>query len=304
MVKTLYRLAGAALVLLGAVTLVFLILRWLPGDPALLMAGDDASPEAIARLRVQLGSDQPLWLQYIHYLQGLLHGDLGVSFATNEPVLSRLLAQLPATLELTAAALAVTIPTGIVLGVISARSRGGALDHAIQTGGLVLTSIPGFSLGMLLILIFSVRLQWTPAIGAGSLSQLILPACCLGVAASARLARMVRNNVLEVIDAPFVATLRGVGLREGAVLFRHVLRSALIPVVTVLGLLTAELLGGTVVIETLFARQGLGRLIQESIGSKDIPMVQGAVLFAAFVYVAINLVVDLSYRWIDRRIDV
>jgi peptide/nickel transport system permease protein len=304
MAKVLHRLIAAVFVIFGALTLVFLLLHWLPGDPALLVAGDDASEQTIRALRAQLGSDQPLGTQYLHYLKGLAAGDLGVSFATGEPVLSRLLAQVPATLALTGAAAGVSILFGILLGVLSATHRGDWIDEAIQAGVLALTSTPSFCFGMLLILIFSVSLAWLPAIGNGSVAQLVLPVACLGLGASGRLARMVRNNVLDVLEEPFVTALRGKGLREGAVLYRHVLRNALIPVITMLGLLTAELLGGAVVIETLFARQGLGRLIQESVGAKDIPMVQGAVLLASALYLAINLIVDLSYTWIDRRIDV
>jgi peptide/nickel transport system permease protein len=297
------RLAGALLVIFGAVTLVFLVLYWLPGDPALLIAGDDATPSMIEHIRAQLGSDRPLWAQYTHYLSGLAAGNLGVSFATGEPVLSRLLAQLPATLELTVSATLLAVVLGIALGVVSAVHRGDWLDQTIQSTIMLFTSMPSFWLGILLILIFSVRLHWLPAIGNGGVAQLILPVACLGVVASGRLARMVRDTVLEVIEEPFVATLRAKGLREPAVLYGHVLRSALIPVVTLLGLLVGELLGGTVVVETLFARQGLGRLIAESVGEKDIPMVQGAILVAAVFYVAINLIVDLSYRWIDPRVD-
>lgn len=297
------RVIGAAFVMLGAITLIFLVLYWLPGDAATLVAGEDASPALIAHIRAQLGTDQPLWIQYLHYLAALARGDLGVSFGTGEPVITRLMAQLPATITLTSVSALVALSLGALLGVISAVHHDDWIDHAIQSAMLLLTSMPNFWLGILLILIFSVWLRWLPAIGNGSIQQLILPVACLGVAHSGRLARMVRNNVLDVIDDPFVATLRGKGLLEPAVLYRHVLRSALIPVITMLGLLFGELLSGTVVIETLFARQGLGRLISEAVGGRDIPMVQGAVLFAAAFYVLINLVVDLSYRWIDPRIE-
>jgi peptide/nickel transport system permease protein len=297
------RLAGAALVVFGAVTLVFLVLNWLPGDPALLIAGEDAPASTVEHVRAQLGSDRPLWEQYTHCLGGLAKGDLGVSFATGESVASRLAAQVPATLELTLLAALLALALGIVLGVVSAVHQGRWIDHAIQSTTLVLTSMPSFWLGILLILVFSVDLRWLPVIGSGDAAQLVLPVACLGLATSGRLGRMVRNNVLDVVDEPFVATLRGKGLLEGAVLYRHVLRSALIPVITMLGLLVGELLGGTVVIETLFARQGLGRLISESISAKDIPMIQGAVLFASIIFVLINLLVDLSYRWVDPRIE-
>ena len=167
---------------------------------------------------------------------------------------------------------------------------------------LTFTSMPSFWLGILLMLIFSVHLHWLPSIGNGSFAQLILPAACLGLQASGQLARMVRNNVLDVLDEPFVTTLRGKGLLEHAVLYRHVLRSALIPAITLLSIIVGELLSGGVVVETLFARQGIGRLISGAVGIKDIPVIQGTVLLAAIVFILINLLVDLSYGWIDRRV--
>jgi len=296
------RISGALFVVFGAVTLIFIVLYWLPGDPAQLIAGDDASPALVARLRAQLGSDQPLWTQYIHYIQGLATGDLGRSFATGESVFSRLAAQAPATLELAAFSLLVTVVLGVILGMVSAVHRNDWIDTTIQSVMLALASMPSFWLGILFILIFSVWLRWLPAIGNGSVAQLMLPVATMGLASAGRLAPMVRNNLVEVLDEPFVATLRAKGLLERPVLYQHVLRSALIPTVTLLGVIVGELLGGLVVIETLFARQGLGRIIAEAIGNKDIPMVQGAVLFFAVVYVTINLFVDLSYRWIDPRI--
>ncbi len=302
MAYVLKRLAAAALVVFGTVTLVFLILYALPGDPASLIAGDDAPPAVIARIRIQLGADQPLWAQYLYYLHGLVTGDLGRSFLTGEPVFGRLAAQLPATLELTFLSAGVAIVLGVLLGVLSAVHRGDWIDNLIQTITMTFTSMPEFWRGILLILIFSVWLHWLPAIGNGDLAQLVLPVACMGVGHAGVLTRTVRNNVLEVIEEPFVATLRGKGLLEGAILYRHVLRSALIPVITTFGMLVSQMLGGVVVIETLFARQGLGRIIAESVGSKDIPMIQGAVLFAALLSVTITVLVDLSYRWIDPRI--
>lgn len=296
------RLVGAAFVVFAATTMVFLILHWLPGDPAVLVAGDDAPAATIEHVRAQLGSDQPLASQYVAYLGHLARGDLGVSFSTQEPVAARIRAQILATVELTAFSLLIAVVLGLLLGVISAVDRGGWIDHGVQSLLLFFSSMPSFWLGIVLILIFSVGLRWLPAIGNGSFAQLILPASCLGLASAGRLARMVRNSVLDVLDEPFVNALRGKGLTEQAVLYRHVLRNALIPVITLLGVITGELLSSTVVVETLFARQGLGRLIYEAVGVKDIPMVQGAVLVAAIFYVLINLVVDLSYGSIDSRI--
>lgn len=296
------RLGGAALVVFGTITLVFLILYWLPGDPAVLIAGDDATEETIARIRAHLGTDRPIWDQYLSYLAGLPRGELGTSFTTREPVFNRLWAQFPATLSLTIGAVAIAVVSGVGLGILAAVNRGRVIDQAIQSVMLFLTSMPSFWLGILLILVFSVTLQWLPAIGNGSFAQLILPMSCLGLIAGGRLMRMVRDSVLDVLDEPFVTTLRGKGLLERQVLYRHVLRNALIPVVTLLGILVGELLSGAVVVETLFARQGIGRLLVEAIGVKDIPVVQGAVLFASVFFVLINLIVDLSYTMIDRRV--
>ena len=269
------RLAAAVLVVFGTVTLVFAILYWLPGDPAVLIAGEDASPETIGHIRAQLGTDRPLGAQYLAYLLGLLHGDLGTSFSTREPVFGRLWAQFPSTLALTVFACALAIVLGVVLGITAAINRGNAVDHALQSVMLFLTSMPSFWLGILLILLFSVTLRWLPAIGNGTPLHLVLPVACLGLVASGRLMRMVRNSVLEVLHEPFVVTLRGKGLLERHVLYRHVLRNALIPVVTLFGILVGELLAGAVVVETLFARQGIGRILVEAVGVKDIPVVQG-----------------------------
>lgn len=296
------RLTASAFVIFGAVTLVFIILYWLPGDPAALIAGEDAPAEHIEQVRAQLGTDRPLIEQYAGYISHLARGDLGNSYATGEPVANRLAAQIPATLGLTLFATLIAVVVGIGLGVVAAVHRGGWIDHAIQTSTLTFTSMPSFWLGILLILIFSVHLQWLPSIGNGTWSQLVLPAVCMGLVTSGKLIRMVRNNVLDILDEPFVTTLRGKGLLEHAVLYQHVLRSALIPTITLLGVLVGELLSGTVVVETLFARQGVGRIIAESVSIKDIPMIQGAVLFAAGFYVFINLLVDLSYGWVDRRV--
>lgn len=298
----LHRLAAAALVVFGTVTLIFAALYLLPGDPAVLVAGENATEESIARIRELLGTDRPFWAQYADYLAGLAQGDLGMSFATQEPVTVRLWAQFPSTIALTLFASVVAMVAGVLLGIVAAVNRGGWIDHAIQSVMLFFTSMPSFWLGILLILLFSVTLQWLPAIGSGSFAQLILPMACLGLVASGRLMRMVRNSVLDVLDEQFVVTARAKGMPHRLVLFRHVLRNALIPVVTLLGILVGELLSGAVVVETLFARQGIGRLLVDAVGVKDIPVIQGAVLLASISFVLINLLVDLSYSVIDPRV--
>ncbi len=301
-VYVLRRLVGAVAGIFGAATLVFLILYWLPGDPAALIAGDDASPAMVANIQAKLGTNAPLWQQYITYIGHLAHGDLGTSFTTNEKVVHRLAGQLVASLQLTFCAALIAVLAGVVFGVIAGVNHDRWADHLIQIVTMFLTSMPPFWFGLLLVMIFSVTLRWLPAIGSGSLRQLILPALCLSAFLSAALTNMVRNSVIDVLEEPFVTTLRGKGLLERSVLYRHVLRNALIPVVTMLGLLVGELLSSAIVVETVFARQGLGRLMVEALGVKDIPMLMGVTLFASTFLILANLLVDLSYAWIDPRV--
>jgi peptide/nickel transport system permease protein len=302
LVLFLRRLGGAVFVVFGAVTLVFFVLFMLPGDPAAMVAGDGASPQMIANVQAELGTNRPLAVQYGDYLWRLAHGDLGTSFATNEPVLSRIWSQFPATLELTVCSCVIAIVLGLGLGLISAVYQNRWPDRLIQAIVLFLTAMPSFWIGILLILVFSVALHWLPAMGSGNFSQLILPSACLGFNVTGQLERLVRGSVIDVLQEPFVAALRGKGLREWPILFRHVLRNALIPVITLLGVLIGQLLSGVVVIETLFARQGLGRLVVDALGVRDIPVLQGVVLFVAVFYVLLNLLTDLSYALIDRRV--
>ncbi len=295
------RVAASMAVVFGAVTLIFLVLNWLPGDPAALIAGEGASAATIAELRTQFGTDRPLVLQYRDYLAGLLHGDLGRSYATHEPVLQRLLAQFSSTVWLTLGGTAVAVLLGVSLGVVAAMYRDAWLDRAIQTFALVIASIPPFWLGLLLILVFSVKLRWLPVVGDGTTLAAVLPVACLGVVASVPLLRMVKSGVVEGLHEPYVITLRAKGLGMTRTLFLHVLRNALMATVTLISVLVGELLSGAVVIETLFARQGIGRITVEAIGQKDLPVVQGAILLASIAYVVTNLVVDLSYAVIDPR---
>jgi peptide/nickel transport system permease protein len=299
--SALHRIVASLGVIFGAVTLVFLILHWLPGDPAQLVAGADASVDTVARVREQLGTAQPLGLQYLHYLAALAHGDLGESYVTHEPVLAKLAAQLPATLTLTLAACSLAVVLGVVFGVLAARRAGGWVDQAIQWGALALHAMPGFWLGMLLILVFSVFLRWLPVIGDSPLA-LVLPVVSLGLVVAVPIMRMVRDGMLEGMHEPYVTTLRAKGLSEGCIFYVHVLRNALIPAVTLLGVSLGELISGAVVIETLFARRGIGRAVVEALTQKDIPVVQGVILLAAVAFVVINLLVDLSYTLIDPRV--
>ncbi|KAF1042973.1 ABC transporter permease [Xylophilus sp.] len=295
------RLLGSLGVVFGAVTLVFLILNWLPGDPAELIAGEDASEETVAQVRAQLGTAQPLGTRYVRYIGGLLRGDLGQSYVTREPVAKRLAAQFPATLKLTVLGCAVAVAVGVGLGVLSARHAGGWIDQAVQAVALGLHSMPSFWLGILLILLFSVTLGWLPVIGR-SPAAMVLPVSALGLVVSVPIMRMVRDGMLEGLHEPYVTTLRAKGLGEARIFYVHVLRNALIPTVTLLGLVVGELLSGAVIIETLYARQGIGRITVEAIGQKDIPVVQGTILVAAVGFVVVNLLVDLSYTLIDPRV--
>jgi len=288
-------------VVFGAVTLIFLILNWLPGDPAALIAGEGASDQTISQLRRQLGTDRPILRQYREYLVGLAHGDLGKSYVTHEPVISRLACQLPSTASLTLAASAVAIVLGVALGLFSALHEGRWVDRAVQGFVLGVVSIPPFWLGILLILLFAVKLRVLPVIGDGGWLAAVLPVSCLGLVGSVPLVRMVRNSVVENRHDPYVTTLWAKGLGEQRIVYVHVLRNVLMATVTLLSVLVGELLSGAVIIETLFARQGIGRLTVEAIGQKDLPMVQGAILLASVCFVVVNLLVDLAYILIDPR---
>ncbi|WP_405461991.1 ABC transporter permease [Paenibacillus sp. HJGM_3] len=296
------RLIASIPVVIGSLTIVFLIIHWLPGDPAQMIAGDDAAPDRVAFLREQFGLNEPLWRQYVSYLWDSARGDFGNSFANSQPVLDRLIAQLPATLSLTALSTAMAVVIGVVLGVLSAVYKNRFFDYIVRVISLLGVSMPKFWLGILLILIFSVHFQLLPAIGNGSFKQLIMPAFALGVTGAGMLARMVRNSVLEVIGEPFVVTLRAKGLTDRIILYQHVLRNALLPAITVLGLLVGEMLSGAVVTETVFSRQGLGKMVVDAINQKDIPVIQAAILITALFTVLCNLLVDISYSYVDPRV--
>lgn len=297
------RLLSSVGVVAGSCILVFCILYVLPGDVVMNMIDPSSmSPEAIANLRHQLGVDQPFYEQLLHYFSALLRGDFGHSLVNSEPVLPKILAHFPATLELTAAASSVSILVGVALGVLAAIHRNKPIDIAARIIGLFGISMPTFWSGILMILVFSVSLGWLPAMGSDGWKTLVLPALTLGLLGAGFIVRMVRNSMLEVLGEPFITTLRAKGLPERAVMYRHALRNALIPAVTMMGILIGEMLAGTVVIETVFSRQGIGRIISDAIMSKDLPVVQGVILFTAIVYVVINALVDTSYSYIDPRV--
>ncbi|MDU0201816.1 MULTISPECIES: ABC transporter permease [Paenibacillus] len=290
-------------VIVGSSILVFCVLYVLPGDVVMNIIDPSAmSPEAIANLRHQLGVDRPFLEQFMTYFSHVLIGDFGKSLVNSEPVLPKIMMHFPATLALTAAASLVSVTVGLVLGVLSAIHRNKPIDIIARIVGLFGISMPTFWSGILLILIFSVYLGWLPALGSNGWQTLVLPAVTLGMLGAGFIVRMVRNTMLEVLGEAFITTLRAKGLLERSVMYRHALRNALIPAVTMLGILLGEMLAGTVVIETVFSRQGIGRIIADAIMAKDLPVVQGVILFSAMIYILVNLLVDISYAYIDPRV--
>lgn len=289
-------------VLLGVSFCVFAIAQVTPGDPAAMMAGDIATPERVAELRAQLGLDDPFLVQYGRYVWRAVQGDLGTSYRGHTPVLREILLRFPSTLELTVAAMVLAIAGGVTAGVVAATARRRWVDGLTMVTAVLGLSIPSFWLAIVLILIFGVNLGWVSVTAGQGLEDLILPALCLAAGPGAVLARLTRSSVLEVAREGFVRTARAKGLGEGLVIGRHVLGNALIPVVTVIGLQFAGMLGGAVFIESVFARPGLGRFAVNAIAARDYPQVQGIVLFSAAIYVVFNLGVDLLYGVLDPRI--
>jgi peptide/nickel transport system permease protein len=297
------RLIAALPVLWGVATLVFIVMRILPGDPAALMLSEGGgSAEAIAALRAELGLDDPLPIQYGRYLLDLLRGNLGTSLLTGRPVVTTIAEQLPSTIQLAIAAMCIAVGLGTLLGVVAAAKRDTWIDTLTTTISVTGVSVPIFWSALLLIWLFSLRLGWLPATGQGGISHLIMPALVLGFATAGAIARLVRSSLLDVFTQDFVNTARAKGLREITLLERHALKNAFIPVITVIGLQFGFLLGGTVVIETIFSRQGIGRLVVNAILWKDLPVVQGVALLAALVYIVINLTIDIVYAFLDPRI--
>jgi len=289
-------------VLLGVATLVFSLIHLIPGDPAQAMLGESASPQDVAELRSRLGLDRPLLDQYISFLGGAVRGDLGRSLRTNEDVAGAVLARLPATAELAFAAMLTAVGFAVPLGIAAAVWRGTAIDYVATTISLLGVSIPNFWLGPLLAIVFSIQLGWLPVSGRGTWANLVLPAVSLGASLAAILARMTRATLLEELREPYVAAARARGASRARAVLRHALRNSLIPVVTIVALQFGAVLTGTVITETIFAWPGIGRLLIQSIGFRDYPLVQGCILFIAMTYVAVNLIADLLYGFVDPRI--
>ncbi len=296
------RLLAAIPSLFVVTLLVFAIVRLLPGDPARILAGDVATEEVVRELRQRWQLDRPMPVQYAAYVRGLLRGDLGRSTATSLPVAGELVERFGRTLQLAVAAILVSAAVGGVAGVLGATRRATVVDYAATALALAGVSTPIFWSGLLLILVFSVHLSWLPAGGTGTLAHLVLPALSLGLFGAGAIARQTRSSMLEALGEEFVRTARAKGLADRVVVYKHTLKNAMIPIVTVLGDQFGRLLGGAILTETVFSWPGMGRYLIEAIAMRDYPVIQGVILVFAASFLAINLLVDLSYSWLDPRV--
>jgi len=288
--------------LLGVLMVTFLLLYVAPGDPVQAMVGERADPETLARLRAELHLDDPLPKQFAHYLGGVLRGNLGTSYITRRPILRDLLQRFPATLRLAGAAMLFAALTGISIGIFGAWRPGAVLDRVAAFGAYLGISFPVYWVGLILILIFAVNLRWLPPSGSGGLAYLVLPALTLGMRSVAFLSRMTRAAMQEVLQSDFVRTARAKGLLETRVVLSHGFRNALLPVLTVLGLDFGSYLTGSILTETIFSWPGVGRYVLTAIDKRDLPAVQGSILFLSLVFVLVNLITDLLYARVDPRV--
>jgi len=295
------RLLQSILVLFGVSLVVFLILH-LTGDPTLLLLPPDATAEEIHRFREAMGFNDPVLVQYLRFFRGAVQGNFGDSLRHGEPAFALVVERLPATLELTAAALLVALCLALPAGIISAVRRNTPLDYATTVVALLGQSMPTFWLGIMLILIFSVQLSLLPSSGRGDLEHLVLPAITLGLFTTARITRLTRSGMLEVLGQDFIRTARAKGVSERPVIWKHALKNASIPIVTIVGIELGTLLGGAVITETIFAWPGVGRLSVQAIFNRDYPVVQAAVFVLASTFVVVNLIVDIAYTYLDPRI--
>jgi peptide/nickel transport system permease protein len=300
---TLRRTFAVLPVLLGVTLAVFSMLFLVPGDPVKMMLAEFVTmPDQIAQMRAQLHLDEPLPRQYARFVVNAVRGDLGTSIRSRRPVATEIAENVGSTAQLAVASMLVAVAVGVPLGVMAALSRNSWLDVVSMAAAQLGVSMPSFWLGLLLIFAFSLHLAWFPATGGGDLQHLVLPSVTLGAVAAAIIARLTRSSLLEVLGQDYVRTARAKGLGGWSVVVRHALENALIPIITIFGLQFGNLLAGAVIVETVFSRPGLGRLIVGGILAKDFPLVQGTVLFVATAYVLINLLVDLAYAFIDPRI--
>lgn len=296
------RLALLVPTLFGVLVVTFLLLDVVPGDPVAEIVGERADSATIARLRAELRLDEPVHVRFGHYLGNVVRGDLGRSFVTGRPVAQDLRERFPHTVRLALAAMAIAVTAGIALGVLAAVRPGSAADRLAMLVSYLGVSFPVYWVGLLLILLFALTLRWLPPSGAGGLAFLVLPAVTLGMRSVAFLARMTRGAMREALTGDFVRTARAKGLSERAVVWRHALRTALIPIITVLALDVGNYLTGSLLTETIFAWPGVGRYVLTAIAKRDLPAIQGAVLFLSLVFVLVNLVADLLYAKADPRV--
>ncbi|MCL0083295.1 ABC transporter permease [Thermodesulfovibrionales bacterium] len=300
------RLGLMVFIMLGVSVITFSMIHLVPGDPAEVIAteryGEEITAETIEHVRRELGLDQPVYVQYARWLINVLQGDLGYSFRTDRPVLDEILTRLPATLQLALAGMLVALIIAIPVGIVSATRQYSAVDNISMFGALLGVSMPNFWLGLLLIMFFSVHLGWLPVFGRGGIEHLILPSITLGTGMAAITTRLIRSSMLEVLKADYIRTARAKGLKEKVVIYKHALKNAMIPVVTIVGLQFASLLEGAVIVEVIFAWPGIGRLLVDSIFARDFMLIQGCILFIAAMFVLVNLLVDISYAYLDPKI--
>lgn len=296
------RLAGAALILLGVAAITFLLLYAIPADPAVMLAGRSATRETVANIRHELGLDRPLVLQFLTYLGHLATGDLGRSYTQKTEVTALIAARLPATLILMAAGIAVEVTLGLLLGILAAVNRGGFLDRAVMTAAFVGVSAPQFVVALLLLYVFAVTLGWFPMSGFGTPAHAVLPAVTLGVLGAGWYARMVRSAMIDVLAQDYVRTARAKGVFPTKVVFKHVLKNAVLPVVALVGLDIGVFMGGIVIVESVFGWPGIGQMIWQAIQLVDIPVIMGGVIVTALFVVVGNLLADLVYPALDPRI--
>jgi peptide/nickel transport system permease protein len=296
------RIAMLIPVLFGVTLVSFSLLHMVPGDPAEVLGGQEATKEDIDRIRKEYGLDRPLVVQYLHFVANAARGDLGISIQSRHPVRDLLFQRLAFTLQLSLASVVVAAALGLLAGIISSTRQYSFFDTASMLGALFGISMPIFWLGLLLMLVFAARLHWLPSGGTGSIRHLILPAIALGSASAAVIARMTRASMLEVTRQDYIRTARATGYQERVIIFRHALKNAMIPILTVFGLEFGSMLGGAVLTETVFSLPGIGRLLVEGIFARDYPVVQGAMILVAATFVLVNLLTDVAYAFFDPRI--
>jgi ABC-type dipeptide/oligopeptide/nickel transport system permease component len=303
------RLLLAIPTLFAVVTIIFLIVRVIPGDPALAVLGDNATEQAVASLRTQMGLDEPLWRQYVDFMWGLVRGDLGDSLVTRKSSWDQIRYVIPYTLELTAAAIVIALAIGIPAGVITAVRRNSWVDYVVRVLSLAGLSAPAFYIGLLLMYFLSAKAGWFPAIGAGTFSEpgdnlhsLVLPAVTLGLVETAYVTRMTRSVMLNVLSDDYVRTARAKGLANRVVLTRHALRPAMVPIIALVGIFTISLIGSSVLTEEVFARPGLGKLMVGATKTRDYNLLQAIMVIYALIIIIVNIIIDIIYTWVDPRV--